>query len=352
MQNDKRKQLYYSDFLKFSRYSLFAAVFVHAIFLVLFFYLGVFPMVIFNTFSVLIYAYCLKIHRISVERSDLKLIGWLVYLEIMSHAVFASYYVGTYSGFNYYIVLLSTLPFLTFGDSNVIRITKSVLIIIVFIVLDIVFTDYVPPYILNEIYLSNLRIFNVSVFITTIVLVPLFFSKVSYDNRKKLEHASTTDELTGLYNRRLFTHIAENELKDTKRNGLLLSIILFDIDNFKTINDSFGHSCGDQALTNLAAILRQTVRPKDILSRWGGEEFIILLPDTDINRAEVVAERLRINVENLKMVCQENKISMTITLGLASNKTNNESLDKLIEQADNAMYLGKTRGKNRYVIAG
>jgi diguanylate cyclase (GGDEF)-like protein len=351
MQSDRRRLLYSRSYIKFSSYSLLAAALVHELFLVFFFYFGVYPMVVFNTFSVSIYAYCLKILNVSVVRINTVLIGWLVYLEILLHAVFASYYVGTGSGFHYYIILLSALPFLTFGDSKSIRAGKLVAIVIAFTILDTLLFKHAPPYILGESHRLILKTFNTVIFITSAVLVSLFYSMISYEIRMKLEHTSSTDELTGLYNRRLFSHLAEIELKEMQRNYSALSIIMLDIDNFKTINDKFGHKCGDQALLNVSSILRQTVRPKDILSRWGGEEFIILLPETDIAHAEMVADRLRNNIENLKMACQDNEFSMTVTLGLVSSHTHNVSLDKLIEQADSAMYAGKAKGKNRYVIA-
>jgi diguanylate cyclase (GGDEF)-like protein len=349
--SENRKRLFTTEYIRFSRYSIFAAGAVHALFLALFFYFGVFPMVIFNIFSLLIYAYCLNILNSSVEGGSSKILGWLVYIEITSHAVFSSYYVGVHSGFHYYIGLLAVLPFLTFSDSATTRMVKVALIIISFSFLDAGLIDYIPPYILEQDHTYGLRIFNAAMFITSATLVSLFYAKASYDVRKKLEHVSTTDELTGLYNRRLFIHLAENELKEIKRNNSTVSIILLDIDNFKKINDKYGHKCGDLTLQNISDILRQTVRPKDIVSRWGGEEFLVLLPDTDIAHAEVVAERLRKNIENEPLVCQEIEFKVTATLGLVSNNAQEEQLDRLIEQADNAMYTGKSRGKNQYVIA-
>ncbi len=351
IQSNRWKKLFFSDFLIFGKYSLLAAATVHVLFLVLFFYLGIFPMVIFNTFSVLIYAYCLITIKSSLERNNTVLISWLVYIEIMSHAAFASYYVGTHSGFHYYIILLGALTFLTYGDSKATRTGKLILVIIAFTILDIALIDYVPPYILDQTHTSNIRGFNSTAFITSAVFVSLFYSKINNDVRSKLEHASTTDELTGLYNRRLFIHLAENELKEIRRDNSTLSIIILDIDDFKSINDKYGHTCGDQALINVSAILHETVRPRDIVSRWGGEEFIILLPETDIEHATVVAERLRTNIEKKNMVCKAVEFTMTVTQGLASNETRNKSLHELIEQADNAMYIGKTSGKNRCVIA-
>jgi diguanylate cyclase (GGDEF)-like protein len=211
--------------------------------------------------------------------------------------------------------------------------------------------DFSPPYVIEESHLAALRFFNVSTFISGTIIVSIFYAQITFDIRQQLEHASTTDQLTGLYNRRLFIHLAEIELSKVQRSNLQLSLIVLDIDNFKKINDRYGHKCGDKALSHVAEILQLTVRPNDILSRWGGEEFIILLPDTDIDSAVLVAERLRLGIATQAIMCDKQAYNLTVTLGLAENKNNNSSLDSLIEQADHALYLGKAYGKNRSVIA-
>ncbi len=351
MPHDLISRLFNKEYIGFGRIGLQTLGIGHLIFLIIFFLLGVFPLVIVNVFSILIYAYCLKLLKSSLDRNDFTLIGWLVYIELMGHAILACYFIGTQSGFHYYIVLLSALPFLMFKDPKTAKFVKIVLIIIVFSCLDLAMMDYIPPYTIDEPYQAGLRLLNVTVFLSGTIIVSWFYAEITYSVRQQLEYASTTDQLTGLYNRRLFIHLAETEMKNIRREKSLLSIIIMDIDGFKKINDRYGHKCGDQTLAMVAAILGQTVRSKDIVSRWGGEEFIVLLPSTGIEDAAMVAERLRCNIGNHMVDCQGSEFTVTATLGLTANNGYDESLDKLIERADHAMYQGKAKGKNQCVVA-
>ncbi|MCG8015062.1 MAG: GGDEF domain-containing protein [Candidatus Thiodiazotropha sp. 'RUGA'] len=350
MQNFSRK-LFINHYVEFGRYAIFAAGAGHFAFLIVFYSLGVLPLVVVNIVSVIIYAYCLKALDDSVERSDYTLIGWLVYTELSGHAILASYYIGTYSGFHYYIVLLSALPFLTFTDPRLIRALKIIFIVVVFVILDTVLRDYPPPYVIDTEILYGLRVFNVTTFITSIILVSLLYAKITYEIRLQLELTSTTDSLTGLYNRRLFIKLAEIEMSKIRRESTTSSLILLDLDDFKRINDQLGHQCGDLALVKVTQILQHSVRPRDILCRWGGEEFIVLLPDTNINDATLVAERIRLGISMQPMSCKTGEFTLTTTLGLTDCSDPEISLDRYIEQADKALYLGKANGKNQYIIA-
>jgi diguanylate cyclase (GGDEF)-like protein len=344
-------KLFTKKYIRFGQYAAFTAGVVHALFFIIFQILEITPLAFVNIFSITIYALCLKELSTSIKTNDYTLIGWLVYIELMGHAIIASIYVGTYSGFHYYIILLSAVPFLTFSDSKTVKILKVTLIISVFVFLEIGLENYTPIFVIEESYLTDLRFFNVSAFVSCTIIISLIYAQLTFEIRQQLEYASTTDQLTGLYNRRLFIHLAEIELSTIQRRSSYLSLILLDVDNFKKINDQYGHKCGDEALTHVADILRQTVRPNDILSRWGGEEFIVLLPNTDIESAALVAERLRLGIATQTFECEGKNYNLTVTLGLTANNDRGETLDDLIEQADHALYLGKAYGKNQYVIS-
>ncbi|MES9928559.1 MAG: GGDEF domain-containing protein, partial [Candidatus Thiodiazotropha sp. 6PDIVS] len=235
--------------------------------------------------------------------------------------------------------------FLTFNDTKMVKIGKIASVIVAFTLLDTTMKDYTPPYQIEESYLTAFRLLNVSIFLSSLVLISFFYVKITYSVRQQLEYASTTDQLTGLYNRRLFNHLAEIELSNLQRNNSVLTMIILDIDDFKKANDKYGHKCGDTALALVAETLHQTVRPKDIVSRWGGEEFIILLPNTDLENAALVAERVRLSISTQSVACQDFEFTLTVTLGLAVNNNYDESLDRLIERADRALYIGKANGK-------
>jgi len=173
--------------------------------------------------------------------------------------------------------------------------------------------------------------------------------------RKRAQHAAELlariDPLTGLFNRRHFSHLAEIEFKKAIRYNLPLSILIFDIDHFKDVNDTFGHQIGDKALIHVSQLFEQNARKSDVLARYGGEEFIALLPNTDFHEAEHTAERLRQTIEDAVMLIDGQSVRLTISIGVASNVISGEveDLGLLLKQADAALYEAKNHGRNRVI---
>ena len=166
---------------------------------------------------------------------------------------------------------------------------------------------------------------------------------------EQLAEAATLDPLTGLLNRRGFTDQSEAEIQRFLRTGREFSIVLGDIDNFKIVNDIHGHACGDHLLESLAKLLRERVREMDDVSRWGGEEFIILLPETNSDGAALLAEKLRASVQERDFDYKGRRLNITMTFGVASF-LRGETLDSCIARADTALYQGKERGRNRVML--
>lgn len=163
-------------------------------------------------------------------------------------------------------------------------------------------------------------------------------------------HFATFDYLTGILNRRAFMDKLYREGTRSKREATPFSIILLDIDHFKRINDRMSHSCGDAALKRVASLLAEKLRPYDTLGRYGGDEFIILLPNTTASIAHVIAERLRSHIEDSRMECEHHAISMTISAGLACHDTTtDEDIEALIVRADKNLYVAK---RKRNSVAG
>jgi len=161
------------------------------------------------------------------------------------------------------------------------------------------------------------------------------------------------DVKTGLYNNGFFLTRLNEEIARTKRNESKASIIIMDIDRFKRVNDVFGHLAGDRVLENLAMTIKQTIRVDDIASRFGGEEFTILLPDTDKNKAFLTAERLRNTVATMKVPWEPPLPQITISLGIFTfDKYTSLPSDDVIKRADEALYLSKERGRNRSTAWG
>ena len=163
----------------------------------------------------------------------------------------------------------------------------------------------------------------------------------------QLLELATTDSLTGLHNRRYFMDSAHQEFDRARRYQMPLSLLLLDADYFKTINDRYGHPVGDQALQVLAAIGQRLLREVDLFARIGGEEFAILLPQTDAVAAWNVAERLRQAIMDQPTSTGEGPLRLTVSLGLASLGPATVDLDDLLRRADVALYQAKLNGRNR-----
>lgn len=163
---------------------------------------------------------------------------------------------------------------------------------------------------------------------------------------------SVTDELTGLYNLRYFNRKIQDEFARCKRYQRKLSLIAIDIDNFKHYNDTNGHPAGDQLLREIATIFKENTRPSDIISRNGGEEFSVILVETDSEGAESAAQKLCKEVEEYSFAYQESQPggSVTISLGISSFPEDTESAESLIKLADIALYESKRNGKNRATL--
>ncbi|MFV8819160.1 diguanylate cyclase [Haliea sp. E17] len=169
------------------------------------------------------------------------------------------------------------------------------------------------------------------------------------DANMQLVEAARIDPLTGMLNRRGFTEEAEAEMSRMARSGERFSIILADVDYFKRFNDEYGHICGDNVLRRMSEILYQRTRDIDQIARWGGEEFIMLLPETDTEGAVVLAEKLRHAVENAEFDFGGERMRITMTFGVSAFRTG-DTLDSCIARADTAMYHGKKNGRNRVMI--
>jgi len=164
---------------------------------------------------------------------------------------------------------------------------------------------------------------------------------------EKLENLALTDPLTGLYNRRYFFERGWNEYVRARRYQHHLAVIMLDLDFFKQINDKYGHACGDMVLMKVAKLFSQTLRDVDLVARFGGEEFIILIPETDKGGVDFVAQRIRQEIYDTPMEHNGKNFNITASLGIALIEDVVGDFETMINQADIALYYAKENGRNR-----
>ncbi|MEM5528041.1 diguanylate cyclase [Gammaproteobacteria bacterium AS21] len=202
----------------------------------------------------------------------------------------------------------------------------------------------------KSIYNSLLVNLLISLLVTVIVLTLTWFTLSNYQRR--LEEMAVTDKLTGLHNRQMFDPILEKLFHIANRNASPLSAIILDIDDFKLINDEYGHPFGDKILIAFANFLKKSQRDSDVLCRWGGEEFLILMPNCNKIEAQDKAKKLQQTLANQPFVIGEQTVNIEISIGIADiDKLNEDSPEKLIYRADQALLMAKRGGKNQTVLA-
>ena len=178
-----------------------------------------------------------------------------------------------------------------------------------------------------------------------LLIIGYFYLKLRR-TKAAMEKLSLRDPLTNLYNRRYFGEVSQHAFSAFVRDGQLFSIIMLDLDNFKNINDTFGHKFGDTVLQHVASILQGQSRTSDVVSRFGGEEFIILLRNTNSSGARVHAENIRVKIEKQPI----DSIYITTSIGVAMVTENDANIEEVIKRADEALYRAKAKGKNQTVV--
>lgn len=198
---------------------------------------------------------------------------------------------------------------------------------------------------LLQVFVANLA---VSSAVTLLVLTLALFAVNNFQRR--LEHTAAVDAMTGMLNRQHFEFAFEQARRDARRNRQPMSLILIDIDRFKAINDQFGHLAGDEAITGVAALIQDSVRQNDVLGRWGGEEFLILLKDCRSAQAYAIADKLRLAIAGQRFRFDAGQGSLSASMGVAEYRAD-ESLAAIFARADASLYRAKSSGRNRVELA-
>jgi diguanylate cyclase (GGDEF)-like protein len=169
---------------------------------------------------------------------------------------------------------------------------------------------------------------------------------------KDIETLALTDGLTGVYTRRYFIERFDEEVKRSSLHKTSLSFLMIDADHFKMVNDQHGHLTGDLVLKEISNIIQENVREIDIVGRFGGEEFCVVLPDTEMEGARVVAERIRKSAEKRSIKAYDNTLHVTLSIGIAVYPSDGKFVEELMDKADWALYRAKSQGRNCVVAFG
>ena len=272
-----------------------------------------------------------------------------IFIAVMSHAFVLSTQIFTHaSGFHYYYLLLPSCLFLMFDEKEK---YEKILLMTLGLVLFFVCENYnsVAPLVsISETAEKIIFSSTILIVMLEIYLITYIFSNAITRNEQLLQKIATKDWLTGLNNRGMFVEIAQKLVKQAIRYKKPLSLLMLDIDYFKNINDTHGHIAGDQVLKEIAHTLQSGIRTSDTLARFGGEEFVIILPETASVDAFELAQNLRKLIENTPVLIENNEpIPCSISVGIAQIEATINSLDELIRCADIAMYKAKESGRNK-----
>ncbi len=189
--------------------------------------------------------------------------------------------------------------------------------------------------------------------ITPMLLVGYITTMLSADIRRAYGHMkllSETDELTGVLNMRAFGAVAERIFRQAERYARPFSVLMIDSDHLKSVNDTLGHEAGNRLLKLTVQCIQSQLRQTDVVARYGGDEFVVVLPETPSNGAVGVAERIRKSIQSSPLTTRDKKVALTVSIGIAGYPNQGHDLDTVVERADHAMYASKNAGKNRITL--
>lgn len=271
----------------------------------------------------------------------------LIWLEVVGHAVIGTLWIGWDAGFNYYLVMFipAIMVSIDWPRSGV----PLGLLFVIYLGLHLVSNRLGPLAPIDETALALLNIFNVSIFFAMASYTARFYYVLVRRTEGRLREHATRDALTQLSNRRHLLELADSERARARRDDMPLSLVIVDIDHFKQINDGLGHDIGDRVLVHVSGLFRACCRDSDSVARWGGEEFLFLLPNTEAEAAMNFAERVRRAVARQPLASEGAPVACSVSLGVTS-LTIHETLEEAIARADRALYQSKMTGRDRVTL--
>lgn len=271
---------------------------------------------------------------------------FLMWAEVLGHATLGTVLLGWESGFHYFLLMF--IPLIGMGRSARGVIALLALLLACYLGLDAFSQQHGPISALPPASLMTVRWINIVIVFSMFASLAYFYRGTILRAQKSLHQMATRDPLTGLANRQHFQTLAEHEVTRSRRSGEPLALVMADVDFFKRINDKHGHDAGDTVLGHIGEMLLRTVREQDIVARWGGEEFLMLLPNTDAAGARVMADRIRRLVGSFEVDHAGHGIASTLSFGTTTVQAE-ETLSDALRRVEAALYRSKAEGRNRVV---
>ncbi len=336
--------------------------FIHIIFTIVFGAGDIKPLFWYNMGVVLLYLY---IALVAVQKEHYQFSVVMVYVEVLTCSIISSFMLGWNWGFSMYA--LAMIPATYYLTYTLARVKKKILLptlmsagIGICYILTRAICGRIDPLYDGNIRWGNMQIsfyyFNIIIAYFMLLLFSTMFAVENLHMQRKLERenvflgeAASIDPLTNMLNRRSMNSRLKSAIESADTEGTALGIILIDLDDFKHVNDTYGHDCGDEILISIAQIIARNVGCENAICRWGGEEILIMIQD-DLTVTKGIAEQICKDVETSVVVHKGQEIKVTLTAGLAEYKSG-QGLRALIEEADHNMYYGKQSGKNRVVTS-
>ena len=320
-------------------------VVVHAGFIVLFAGIGATGLAWFNVLSVAMHA---TAYTFSRRHTPLALVvaGALIGSEVVLHGVVATVLIGWETGFHLLIIPSVPVTLLNHKLSLRAKITLAGLVTAIYLALGAFVHGNTPLYGVPPAVMQGLYVMNIVTLFGSLSLLSIHYHDMVERAQRRLSDIAWTDPLTGAMNRRHLLEVATREWARSRRHQGALSVVMCDIDHFKSINDRLGHDGGDVVLRTVCDEISAAVRTVDSVCRWGGEEFLILLPQTDLIGALVLAERIRCRVRTAVVMASRGPATVTLTLGVATLH-GDEAFEAVVSRADAALYRGKAGGRDR-----
>ncbi|MBN1294752.1 MAG: diguanylate cyclase [Candidatus Latescibacteria bacterium] len=333
---------YYRRFV-FVNYIYFSSFVAHVLFWFIFEVIHAEDMALFSLVTAAVYLFCILLNFKGFYTTGIVFFA----IEINLFILMCVFTFGD-AGFHYFFFPIFSLLFLISIDQPIFRIVWAIVECVLFGVLSYYLPEISKKNEFDPYIIDFLRVLNTYLSFFFLGFAGYYYSQYALKAENLLRKIATTDSLTGLSNRRDFINKIKNEMARFDRNNKPFTVVMGDIDHFKKCNDTFGHDFGDFVIQRTAQLMVSSLRQQDFVGRWGGEEFLVVLPETTLEKGDKVAEKIRTVIASSPFSFRGKKYSVTMSFGV-SVYDHAMTMDDVINKADECLYIAKGAGRNRVV---